>query len=174
MTNMLELDARLRVLEDLEAIRQLKADYLSSCDQKDPQRMRACFAPGPVRIDYGLIGVFDDRDQLVEVFERLGCHEHIVEMHHGVNPRLSIVDAGNARGSWGLHYQQINTRERTLTQLGAYYEDEYRKLDGEWKIAATRCVVTSTLVLDLAEAAAAIGFAGRPAPTVPNDAALPA
>ncbi|MCW3479638.1 nuclear transport factor 2 family protein [Neisseriaceae bacterium JH1-16] len=91
-----------------------------------------------------------------------------------MNPQLAIVDATNARGSWGLHYQQINTRDRTLTQLGAYYEDEYRKLGGEWKIAATRCVVTSTLVMDLAEAAAVIQFAGRPAPTVPGDAALPA
>ncbi|MGH8809464.1 MAG: nuclear transport factor 2 family protein, partial [Noviherbaspirillum sp.] len=90
---------------------------------------------------------------------RLGCHEHIVEMHHGVNPQISVLDE-HARGNWGLYYHQINTRDRTTTQLGAYYEDEYRKIDGAWKIANTRCVVTSTLVSDLAEGTAKIVFAG--------------
>jgi len=161
MSDLAALDARLRALEDLEALRRLKARYFSCCDQKDPQGMRDCFAPGQVEIDYGQIGVFDDRDQLVEVFERLGCHEHIVEMHHGVNPQLALVDDGHASGSWGLHYQQINTLERTLTQLGAYYEDEYRKVGGAWKIAKTRCVVTSTLVVSLADAPGIL-VAGRP------------
>jgi hypothetical protein len=165
MTSSLELETRLCVLEDLEAIRTLKARYLFCCDQKDPQGVRECFAPGQVRIDYGRLGVFHDRDQLVALFEQLGCHDYIVEMHHGMNPQLTLVDATNARGVWGLHYQQINTRDHTITQLGAYYEDEYRKLGGEWKITATRCVVTSTLVANVAEGAGKILFAGRTAPT---------
>ena len=158
-----ELHARVRALEDLEAIRKLKARYFHRCDHKDPQGMRECFVPGKVAIDYGAIGAFDDRDQLVDVFRRLGCHEHILEMHHGVNPQIDLIDAGHARGTWGLHYQQIDTREHRLTQLGAYYEDEYRKVDGEWKVSATRCVVTSTLVLDLGGDAAKVLFSGSAA-----------
>ncbi|CAB3794091.1 Bile acid 7-alpha dehydratase [Paraburkholderia caffeinitolerans] len=155
------LEARLRALEDADAIRSLKARYFACCDMKDPQGMRECFAAGPVRIDYGAIGVFDNRDGLVAVFERLGCHPHIVEMHHGVNPQIEVLDSAHARGTWGLHYQMLDTRERAFTQLGAYYEDEYRKIDGEWKIAATRCVVTSTLVGSYADAAPGVRFAGR-------------
>ncbi|MFC3106568.1 nuclear transport factor 2 family protein [Undibacterium arcticum] len=173
MTIMLELGARLRILEDLEAIRKLKARYFFCCDQKDPQGVRDCFAPGKVLIDYGRIGVFHDRDQLAEVFERLGCQEHIVEMHHGENPQITIVDDTNARGTWGLYYHLINTRERSITQLGAYYEDEYRKLDNEWKISKTRCVVTSTLVMDLADGMAKILFAGRAAPVAVDDPIAP-
>lgn len=156
------LETRVRRLEDAEAIRCLKARYFTCCDHKDPQGMRACFAPGPVRIDYGRIGVFDDREQLVEVFTRLGCHAHIVEMHHGVNPDIDVLDETHARGTWGLHYQMINTVERTLTQLGARYEDEYRKVDGVWTISATRCVVTSTLVASYVEGEAGVLFAGAP------------
>ncbi|WP_322056252.1 nuclear transport factor 2 family protein [Paraburkholderia sp. J63] len=156
------LQVRLRALEDADAIRSLKARYLACCDMKDPQGMRECFAAGLVRIDYGAIGVFDDRDALVAVFERLGCHSHIVEMHHGVNPQIDVLDDRHARGTWGLHYQRLDTRERAFTQLGAYYEDEYRKIDGKWKIAATRCVVTSTLVGSYAEASPVVRFAGRP------------
>lgn len=163
MTNILELDARLRVLEDLEAIRQLKARYFFCCDRKDPQGVRDCFMPGQVQIDYGRIGVFDDRDQLVDIFERLACQEHIVEMHHGENPQIVIVNDTDAHASWGLYYHQINTLERTITQLGAYYEDEYRKLGNEWKISKTRCIVTSTLVTDLTEGMMKVVFAGRAA-----------
>ena len=162
------LERQLRRLEDVDAIRSLKARYFTSCDRKDPQGMRDCFAPGAVRIDYGRIGVFEHRDQLVEVFERLGCHPHIVEMHHGVNPDIVVVDDAHARGTWGLHYQMIDTNAQCITQLGAYYDDEYVKLDGVWKIAATRCVVTSTLCVRYAGEAPAVLFAGAqpPAPRV--------
>ncbi len=156
-----DLEARLQALEDSEAIRSLKARYLACCDAKDPAGMRACFADGPVAIDYGVVGRFEQADALVEVFTQLGCHPHMVEMHHGVNPRISLRGDGHAEARWGLHYQLINTRDQTLTQLGAYYEDEYRKTAAGWKISATRCVVTSTLVLKLGTEAVQALVIGR-------------
>jgi hypothetical protein len=145
-----DLAARLRALEDLEAIRRLKARYFLACDRKDPAAMRDCFCSGEVLIDYGPVGTFGRREQLVEVFERLACHAHIVEMHHGANPCIEIVDAQRARGTWALHYQQIDTQAQRLTQLGGLYDDAYRKDDdGAWRIERTRFVVGSTLVLDL-------------------------
>ena len=160
MTPIDQLETRLRKLEDLEAIRQLKARYLACCDQKDPQGMRDCFAPGPVRIDYGRIGVFEDRDQLAAIFEQLGCHPHVVEMHHGINPQIDVLDDTQALGTWGLHYQMIDTLSSVITQLGARYEDEYRKIDGHWKISATRCVVMSTLVASYEDTVPGVRFAG--------------
>jgi hypothetical protein len=161
-----ELEARLRALEDLEQIRALKARYLFSCDSKNPQAIRDCFVPGEVLIDYGAIGVFRHRDGLVELFTRLACHAHIVEMHHGVNPQIVVTGEKQAHGTWDLFYHQINIVDNRLTQLGAYYEDEYRKIDGEWKISRTRCVVTSTLVRDLAQDSKVV-FAGRAIPQQP-------
>jgi len=159
------LEARLEALESLEAIRALKARYLACCDAKDPVGMRACFADGPVAIDYGVVGQFDRADALVEIFRQIGCHPHMVEMHHGVNPQITLRSADHADGRWGLHYQLINTNEGTLTQLGAYYEDEYRKTTAGWKITATRCVVTSTLVLKLgAEAVQSLVIGRLPSP----------
>lgn len=147
-----EIDWRQRVqaLEDREAIRDLKAAYFAACDAKDPAAMRACFADGKVAIDYGAVGVFDHADDLVAVFTRLGCHPHMLEMHHGVNPRIELTSTNTTRGHWSLHYQLIDTCEQRLTQLGGYYDDEYRRnADGGWKIAATRSVIVSTLVLVL-------------------------
>lgn len=144
-----DLETRIRALEDAEAIRQLKAHYLACCDGKDAVGMRACFADGPVVIDYGVVGTFDRADALVAVFKQLGCHPHMVEMHHGINPQIRQLTAEHAEGRWGLHYQLINTQDNSLTQLGAYYQDEYRKTASGWKISMTKCVVTSTLVLKL-------------------------
>lgn len=155
------LENRLCALEDIEAIRSLKARYLACCDAKDPAGMRACFVDGPVAIDYGVLGTFDRADALVEIFQQIGCHPHMVEMHHGVNPQITLQGADHAEGRWGLHYQLINTSDNTLTQLGAYYEDEYRKTAAGWKMSATKCVVTSMLVLKLGADAVQAMIIGR-------------
>lgn len=157
---MSELESRLQHLEDIEAIRQLKARYLFCCDRKDPDGVRECFAPGEVTIDFGRVGVFTHRDQLVDVFTRLGCVEHVIDMHHGVNPQIELIDDENARGTWGLHYVMINTRDKQLVELGSYYYDEYIKLDGQWKISATRNVVDSTRIMDISGETPKILFAG--------------
>ena len=167
MTSPLSLADRLLLLEDREAIRELKSRYLAACDAKDPAGMRSCFVDGPVHIDFGAIGTFDRADALVEVFKAIGCHPHMVEMHHGVNPVIDHTGPDRARGHWGLHYQLINTKENSLTQLGAYYDDEYVRVGGAWKIEKTRCVITSTLVLQLGEEGVKRLFAGNAPPAMP-------
>ena len=166
---MSDIEQRLRRLEAIEEIRALKARYLASCDAKDPATMRSCFCDGPVTIDFGRVGVYQTADALVDIFRQLGCNEWIVEMHHGVNPRIEVTSADSASGKWGLHYQMINTRDRTLTQLGAVYEDEYRRTAQGWKISASKCIVGSTLVIQLADDAIKAIFAGRQAPAAIDD-----
>lgn len=156
------VEQRLQRLEDIEAIRKLKARYLFSCDRKDPKVMRGCFADGPVHIDYGVVGTFESAEPLVKIYSEIACHPHMVEMHHGMNPQIEVLDETKARGTWSLHYFLINTQTHGATQLAGYYEDEYRKLDGEWKISATKFVATSTLALDLTGETLKKVFAGAP------------
>ncbi|HVT34107.1 MAG TPA: nuclear transport factor 2 family protein [Nevskiaceae bacterium] len=158
------LERRLQKLEDAEAIRELKSRYFAACDAKDAAVMRACFADGKVHIDYGVVGTFDTADALVQVFKQVGCHDYMVEMHHGANPQIEVLDAQRARGSWSLHYFLINTRDHTLTQLGGMYADEYRKTASGWKISSTVFTATSTLVFNIADGSAKALFAGRSAP----------
>lgn len=156
------LEARVRRLEDLEAIRTLKARYLFLCDRKDAKGMRACFADGKVHIDYGVVGTFDNADALQKIFTDIGCHDYMVEMHHGANPQIKITGPDSARATWSLHYFLIQTEQKSLTQLGGYYEDEYQRIGGEWKISKTKFIATSTLALDISSGAAKALFAGRP------------
>ena len=92
------LAQRLHRLEAAEAIRNLKARYLAACDRKDPATMRACFADGTVEIDYGAVGCFDNADALVALYTQMACHDHMVELHHGSNPQISVTaeDAAEA------------------------------------------------------------------------------
>jgi hypothetical protein len=126
-------------LEAIEAIRQLKARYLNACDQRDSQGVSSCFAEGDVLIDMGHhLGVFHHRDEFVAMYPGYGCHEYILDMHHGANPEIEVVDASHARALWSLNYRNINTRDRTVTLLSVLYHDEYAKLAGEWKIVTCR------------------------------------
>ena len=158
----MNLAQRIQALEDIEAIKRLKHDYLYFCDSKQPDRLRDCFVAGAVHIDYGEVGVFDNREALVEVFTRAACHEHMVELHHAHNPRIDLIDEHSARGVWGLFYHLIDTKKQLVTQLGACYEDEYRKVDGRWLISSTVCKVNSAYTSELSGQAARVVFAGNP------------
>lgn len=156
------LEQRLQDLEAVEEIRALKARYFNCCDRKDPKGMRACFTDGATYIDYGAVGTFDNADDLVKLYTEMACHDYMVELHHGMNAHIDMVSADRAMGTWKLHYQLINTRDKTLTQLSGYYEDEYRLVGGGWRISRTRFVATSSLVLNLDEAGVKAVYAGRP------------
>ena len=163
------LSRRIARLEAIESIRQLKARYFDACDNKQPERIRDCFIEGEIDLDYGRIGRFRDRDRLVEVFKQLACHEHIVEMHHGQNPQIQILDEDSAIGRWGLYYCLIDTRQQTLTQLGGFYDDHYRCVDGEWRIRKSVYEVTSSQIFDLSDGLARVVFAGCAAPAELDD-----
>jgi SnoaL-like domain len=166
---MADIEARITALENTEAIKRLKNDYFFFCDHKQPDRMRECFAEGDIHIDYGRIGSFNHREDLVSVFEQLACADHIIEMHHAQNPRIDLTDESNAKGVWSLFYYMIDTNNNTATQLGGFYEDEYKKINGHWKISSTVFNVTSTHLMDISDGLIKSLFAGRTAPSDIDD-----
>ncbi len=133
------IEERLARLEAIDAIKQLKARFLNACDRQDPEAVRDCFAQGEVIIDMSYFGHCVNRDEFVDdIYVPRGCHDYVLDMHHCANPELEIVDANHARGVWSLNYRTINTRERLVTLLSALYHDEYRRIDGAWKISRSR------------------------------------
>lgn len=153
---------RVQRLEDIEAIRRLKARYFNACDRKDVDAIRSCFVEGPVHIDYGVVGVFADREGLLKVFVEKGCHPHVVDLHHGQNAEIDIIGADSAKAAWGLYFYQIDTSTRMLTQLGGRYEDEYRRVGGQWQISRTVFVVFSSIMSQIDGQQQQMLFAGNP------------
>ena len=133
-----DLARRIGRLEDIEAIRRLKARYLNACDSQDPEAASGCFADGKIAIDMGHVGVLDSREQFAALYRAAGCHPHILDMHHGTNSEIDFADDTHARGLWALEYRNLNTKDKTVTFVSAVYHDEYEKRLGEWKITRSR------------------------------------
>lgn len=159
---MLSLEQRLRRLEDDRAIRDLKARYLRACDAKDPASVRDCLVPHDPVIAYDGFPAFDDRDDFVAVFARMGCVPGVFDIHHGANGIVTFDAADRATGQWSLLFHTINLTSRTLMQMGVEYDDIYVKQDGRWWIAETRSRRQSCLIHKVDEA-------GRPTVTVMGD-----
>ncbi len=165
----ISIEQRLGRLEAIEAIRCLKARYFHACDNKLPNQIRVCFAEGDIDLRYGRVGNFTNREQLVEIFTQYACHDHIIEMHHGQNPQIEILDDNTASAIWGLYYYLIETKQNTVTQLAGFYDDGYIRVGGEWKMCKSWYEVTSTQIFDLSEGLARVIFAGGQAPTDVDD-----
>jgi len=163
------LDERIARLEAIEAVKQLKYRYFRACDRKQPDVVRACFAPGAIDLQYGRIGSFTNRDDMVAVFTELACQEHIVEMHHGQNPEVTLTGPNEAAATWGLYYYMIDTRRNVVTQLGGFYDDAYVCIDGEWLISRSHYEVSSTAIYTLGEGPVQAVFAGTAAPVELDD-----
>lgn len=159
------LEERIAQLEAIEAIKALKARYWYCCDHKDVEGVRDCFLEGPVEIHYdGPVGLVDHRDGLFEVFKNVGCQPHIVEMHHGGPPHIQVHGPDHASGGWGLVYHLMNTEAETLSVVGGYYDDEYRRVHGRWWISKARFRVCSAVTYGLKGGATRVLHAGPSLP----------
>ena len=133
-----ELRARVQRLEDIEAIRRLKARYLNACDSQQPESARDCFAEGAIVIDMGHVGVLSSREQFFEIYKTFGCLPNILDMHHGTNSEIEFTDDAHAKALWALEYRNFNTEAKTVTFVSLIYHDEYAKINGAWKIVKSR------------------------------------
>lgn len=147
---MSDTDLKIQQLFDIHLITQVKHIYLNACDQKDPETMKSVFT-NPCMIDYGPVGNFHNPNDLAEVFRSIGCHDYMKESHHAHNPIIEVIDDQFAKGSWGLTYNLINTQDKTHTVLQGIYEDEYKKIDDQWKISKTVFRPSSQIQFDISK-----------------------
>jgi SnoaL-like domain len=163
MTPSLEsLAARIAALEDLEAIRQLKARYLRGCDLKQPDVVRDTLLPDGAVIAYDGFPAFSDREGFVEVFTAMGCQPGIHDMHHATNSEVVLTGPDSATGKWSLNFRSIIMAQRSVISMGVEYQDRYQRQDGRWWIAETRSIRTGCLIETIDEA-------GRPTVAVMGD-----
>lgn len=143
----MDLEQRIQCLEDIEAIKQLKARWWFSCDTRDTASMRACFDEDDFEIDFGFIGRFTNMNAFIEVFESLACHPSHIDMHHGLAPEITILDSHTARGRWRMRFQLLETELKQVQLMSGFYEDQYVKLGGHWKMRKSKYTLMSNLHL---------------------------
>jgi uncharacterized protein (TIGR02246 family) len=125
------LARRVQALEDVEAIKRLKARYAAFCDAGyDADGIAALFAEDAVW-DGGLFGRYEGREAIREFFR--GVSSQITfALHYMTNPIVEVVDGETATGRWYLFQACTFADGNQAIWGGARYDEEYVKRDGEW------------------------------------------
>jgi len=137
MADLSELEKRIRVMEDIEAIKNLKAKYFRCVDKKLWEEMETVLTEDAVA-DYGMgIELLQGRKAILEFLKKNLDRDSMISVHQGHNPEIEITSDTTARGVWVLNDRLII--QTIATSSGwRYYEDEYVKVNGEWKKKSTK------------------------------------
>ncbi|MEN8185280.1 MAG: nuclear transport factor 2 family protein [Myxococcota bacterium] len=121
---------------EIEAIKQLKYRYIRCLDLKRWDEMAECLCDD-VRSAYGDGKYsFQGREALLE-FLRTSLGRDMITAHHVHQPEIELTSATAARGTWALEDTVINPGQGFTVRGAAFYEDEYEKVDGRWRIKST-------------------------------------
>jgi len=131
-----ELEQRIGRLEDLEAIKQLKARYCEICDDDhNPDRITSVFSQDAVWEGRG-IGRAQGHAEIRELFE--GFQKLMSYSQHMVMNPIIEVDGDHARGTWYFFGTFTFYEGNQAKWQAARYHEDYVKVSGEWKIQHLR------------------------------------
>ena len=137
MADLSDLEKRIRVMEDIEAIKKLKAKYFRCVDKKLWEEMEVVLTEDAVA-DYGMgIELLQGRKAIIEFLKKNLDRDSMISVHQGHNPEIEITSDTTAKGVWVLNDRLIIQTIATLNGW-RYYEDEYVKVNGEWKKKSTK------------------------------------
>ena len=126
------LHDQLTTLLDIEAIKQLKAEYCDICDDDhDPDRIVGIFSEDCVWEGEG-VATARGHAELRRLFEEF-ARQVSFSQHNVFNPRIR-VNGDRAHGSWNLLGPFTFREGRRQIWVAVRYEEDYVKIDGRWKI----------------------------------------
>ncbi len=131
-----ELENRITRLEDLEAIKQLKARYCEICDDDhNPERIASIFTENGIWEGRG-IGKAQGHEEIKELFQNfqrmISYAQHMV-----LNPIIEI-DGTSATGVWYFFGPFTFYENNQAMWQAARYREDYEKVDSVWKIKHLR------------------------------------
>ena len=135
-------------MDDLEAIKQLKARYFRTMDTKDWNGMREVFADGVV-VDTTESGgnVVTGADEFLAFLRETLAD--VITVHHGHTPEIQLTSATTATGIWALQ-DILEWPNGSMLYGYGHYHETYVKVGPDWRIASTRL---TRLRMDFSEAA---------------------
>ena len=124
-------------LVEIELIKRLKYRYVRCLDQKLWDEMATCFTADATAAYSGGHYTYEGRDAILEFLSTSMASEQFLSSHRVHHPEIDLTGPGTATGVWALEdYVIINDFDVTI-HGAAFYDDEYVKVDGEWKIRST-------------------------------------
>jgi hypothetical protein len=129
--DMSELEKRITRLEDIEAIKQLKVRYSHICDDDhNPDTIASVFAEDGIweSADFGIAKGHEEIRELFRNFRKM----FNFSQHNMMNPLIE-VNGNRATGVWYIMGPWTYTENNEEKWLALRYDDEYVKINGEWK-----------------------------------------
>jgi hypothetical protein len=139
-----EMEKRLRRLEDIEEIRQLQIRYVNCLIQTKWDEIMDCFTDDAI-IDLHA-GYCRGKEEFAKVIKAKISLAHIGEEGNFVVHPIINVNGDTATGSWLFYIQYAQPREmnpvptifktnKAPKWMQGYYEMEYKRVKGQWKIS---------------------------------------
>ena len=123
-------------LLEMEKIRQLKYRYFRCLDTNDWPEFEKCFTEDcKAAYSDGKL-TFENRAEIVKFMSDNMSGDQFLSMHHGHHPEITLTGDSTATGIWYLEDLILDLKNRFKIFGAAIYSDEYRKVDGEWKISS--------------------------------------
>lgn len=137
MADLAELEARIRHLEDIEAIKRLKYKYFRCLDSKLWDEMAECFAEDATT-DYadGKLR-FQGVEAVMRFLKEAMNRATLLTIHQAHHPEIEITSDTTAKGVWEFYDYLIDAQANTSVRGAAFIREEYVKQRGEWKIKST-------------------------------------
>ena len=123
-------------MDDVEAIKRLKARYFRTMDTKDWSGMREVFADD-VLVDTTQSGgdVITGADEFIAFLRE--TLDDVVTVHHGHMPEIELTSPTTATGIWAL--QDILEWPNGVELHGyGHYHETYVKTGDAWRIKSTK------------------------------------
>lgn len=133
-----DLSGRVQVAEDESEIRELQWTYVNALMATDWEACTDCFAED-ARVDVYLHEPVEGKAAIGQWFS-----EELVKTHAGREGDVCIhpiieVDGDRAKGSWLLYIMYFYPRTgQSLFWVQGYYDMDYVRENGRWKIAVMR------------------------------------
>jgi len=124
-------------LVELEAIKRVKYRYMRTLDQKLWDEMATCFTDDAVAAYSGGKYTYEGREAILEFLSTSMGAETFHSAHRIHQPEIDLTSPTTAVGTWAMDDVVVMTDWNLTIRGAAFYEDEYVKVDGEWKIQRT-------------------------------------
>ena len=130
--NQITLHERVRILEDREAIRDLKVQYAHALDSYDIEAFLDLFDEDAIW--QGNDNTYQGKEALRKIvsdsFDIMPFYVHMY-----VSPIINILSETEAKGTWYMFEPEtlvVNGEEKAVW-VCARYDETYEKIDGTWK-----------------------------------------
>jgi hypothetical protein len=121
----------------LEEIKRVKYAYMRCIDQKLWTEIGELFTDDAVASYSGGKYHFQGRDAIVGFLERNMGAPAFHSSHRVHHPEIELTGPDTATGVWAMDDVVVMTDWDLTVRGAAFYTDEYRRVDGGWKISST-------------------------------------